>query len=185
MHRTYKPQNGAPFLADLSEHVRVRPETIAGVDELVQEHRAWLVAALSGLAVGPTPIRATPPTKAELEAEANVLAVATVTLALALALTLTLTHIDARPAVIAQHGAYGGGAVEEAHVALAAAVRAEAALRVLVRVRVRVRVTVRVRVRVVVRARVGVRVRVRVRVGVRIEQRAHHAERVCRERLPS
>ena len=91
LHRTYKPQNGAPFLADLSEHVRVRPETIAGVDELVPEHRAWLVAALSGLAVGPTPIRATPPTKSELEAEANVLAVATVTLALALALTLTLT----------------------------------------------------------------------------------------------
>ena len=82
LHRTYKPQNGAPFLADLSEHVRVRPETIAGVDELVPEHRAWLVAALSGLAVGPTPIRATPPTKAELEAEANVLAVATVTLTL-------------------------------------------------------------------------------------------------------
>ena len=91
LHRTYKPQNGAPFLADLSEHVRVRPETIAGVDELVPEHRAWLVAALSGLAVGPTPIRATPPTKAELEAEANVLAVATVTLTLTLALTLPLT----------------------------------------------------------------------------------------------
>ena len=61
-------------------------------------------------------------------------------------------HIDAGPAVIAQHGAYGGGAVEEAHVALAAAVRAEAALRVLVRVRVRVRVTVRVRVRLRVSA---------------------------------
>ena len=77
MDRAYKPQNAAPFLADLSEHARVLPETITGVDELLPEHRAWVVAALSGLPVGPTPIRATPPTKAEAEAEAKAQAAAT------------------------------------------------------------------------------------------------------------
>ena len=42
----------------------------------------------------------------------------------------------------------------------------------------------RVRMSVSVRVRVRVRDRARARVRVRVEQRAHHVERVCRERLP-
>eukprot|EP00964_Phaeocystis_antarctica_P083804 scaffold52748_cov60-Phaeocystis_antarctica.AAC.7 len=71
--RSSRPQAGLLLTrASLAlDSLRLMPETIAGVDELLPEHRAWVVAALSGLPVGPTPIRATPPTKAEIKAEAK------------------------------------------------------------------------------------------------------------------
>lgn len=53
----YKPQNFAPFLSELFEHVRcVSCEDIAARGELLAEHHAWAAAALAGQPVGPTPV---------------------------------------------------------------------------------------------------------------------------------
>ena len=76
--RAYKPPNAAPFLRDLLElpGVDVRPDSIAGLDALdTPEHRAWVVAALSGLPLGgaPAPVRAAPPPPAVAAASGDTL----------------------------------------------------------------------------------------------------------------
>ena len=71
--KCYKPENAAAFLAELLEHAGVGTphtghyvpatplNTVAGLNELLPAHRKWVLAALSGRAVGPAPTQQPPP----------------------------------------------------------------------------------------------------------------------------